>query len=106
MYNRPRFHYESHREMGHLINKYIGASEDTCFTMLAYDGPSLPSQIETVIAHRLKMSSYTIADMGVVEALRSLSINSFVVSEVARQFEVMATSSTKNCLQLLSSTQS
>ena len=103
MPSRPRFHYESHQEMGTVINKCIGATEDTCFTMMAYDGPCLPSQIEVVIAHRLKMSSYTIADMAVVEALRSLSINSFVVSEIARHFEVTPESSTKNSLQLLSS---
>lgn len=88
MLSRPRFDSTIYKEMLKEINKKLGFPEDTRLTMMAFDGPCIPSKIEISIAHRLKMSVYTLAELAIVENMRCLGINSFIISQLTKGFNV------------------
>ena len=79
MLERPRYHFEAYQEMIKEVNKQLKAVSSEQLIMAAFEGPSVPSQIEIVITNRMMVSNYALTELSVVEALRSLKIDSFLI---------------------------
>eukprot|EP01022_Parablepharisma_sp_SALTPOND_P018691 TRINITY_DN3096_c3_g1_i1.p1 TRINITY_DN3096_c3_g1~~TRINITY_DN3096_c3_g1_i1.p1 ORF type:complete len:477 (-),score=44.01 TRINITY_DN3096_c3_g1_i1:788-2218(-) len=78
---RPRVHHGLVKEMINTVNKCLGIEEEKYSTLNVFDGPSFPSQTEIVMTHRLGISSFATTEISIVEALRSLKINSLLISQ-------------------------
>lgn len=81
LFSKPYVCYKSLKKMIKTIDEKVGADKKEKMIIGIYDGTSGPSQTEIKIVTNHKMSGYAITEITVVESLRSLGINSLVVSQ-------------------------
>ena len=74
-------HYGVIQEMVQAIDKHIGIQEESKLDLNIFDGISSPSKAESIITKRININVYAVTEITIVEALRSLGINSFIVSQ-------------------------
>lgn len=78
---KPYIHYGAIQEMIHAIDEQIGIQNPGKLDLNVFDGFSSPSKLEFVITQRININVYAVTEVTIVEALRSLGVNSFIVSQ-------------------------
>ena len=98
---RPRVHQGLIKDMVNAINKRLGVAENNRTTLNAFDAPSSPSQAEIVMTHRLGISAYSNTEISIVDALRSLKIESVLISQCASKISKDSAKDVANVFSLL-----
>lgn len=78
---KPFVHYKAVQDMVKAVDLHLGVTENHRMILNVFDGVSSPSKLESIITQRLDISAFAVTEITVVEALRSLDVNSFIVSQ-------------------------
>lgn len=78
---KPFVHYKVIQEMVRTINEKLGIKDDFKMVLNVFDGVSYPTKIESTITQRINVNAYTVTEITVVETLRALGVNSFIISQ-------------------------